>query len=228
MPLVYLDTNALNNVVWRASADTRQRVHDALRSRHTAQILVLGTLLEELAPMLLDPRAQDPDDYAHRMLTFLLSGVKVRALFQPSERIQREVDAATDSETRPLWNCLHSEQDTRALLRHLRTNEDVLKETVRLADAYKPANEKERAKRFEVHANAPAGFDLADVNLEKPYRARREEALEDGQVRASDKRGAVAAQHRCSDAQILLEHPLDVPHPELEAPPRGGRDREGK
>jgi hypothetical protein len=83
MPLVCLDTNAFNNLTWRGDPHRIGTLQRALRGHDNPNILIMGTLLEELTPMLLDPRAADPDDQASRMLAFLLSGIKVRVLFQP-------------------------------------------------------------------------------------------------------------------------------------------------
>jgi hypothetical protein len=166
MPLVCLDTNAFNNLTWRGAEDKLEALQTRLKGPNCPHVLIVGTLLDELAPMLLDPRAEAPTDRARRMLDFLLGGVKVRMLFQPRERIQAEIDAALSGAARPLWKCLQSVADTRAMIRHHMGSKQTIEEVVRLAKDFEPAIAEERATRLEILETAPPEFDIAGASLE--------------------------------------------------------------
>jgi hypothetical protein len=166
MPLICLDTNAFNGITWRGDAAWIASLHRRLRQPSCTQILVVGALLDELAPMLLDPRARNPDDDANRMLQFLLSGVRVRGLFQPRERMVVEIHAVQSGAIRPMWACLHSESATREMLSVNMRDPEKLKESAAFGRESAEAIDEERNTRLQVQKELPKEFDLNDVHLD--------------------------------------------------------------
>jgi len=183
MSLVCLDTNAFNNLAWRGDADRIEALQSALRRQDSPHVLIVGTLLEELAPMLLDQLAESPMNRARQMLELLLSGVKVRMLHQPLDRIQAAIDAAIDGRLRPYWSCLRSVKDTRAMLRHHMNNKDTLTAAVQNAEHYEPAINEERSTRLRIFETAPPEFNLADASLEALIELEVQQRLKQGDYR---------------------------------------------
>jgi hypothetical protein len=179
MQRVCLDTNALNRLA-RTDHPRAEALHAKLRYAGSNHIFVVSTVLDELAPMLADPRAADPADHANQIVNFLLSGIKVRGLLPPLERIELEVRAALEGHTPPLWAGLYPVQSTRAALAQGFRDRLAVAETLAVLKESHAAIDEERTTRLDILRDPPAGFDLRQVNLRNLIDMDVQKNLENG------------------------------------------------